>query len=80
MHHVLTNVNMTIDEMIDRAGLTRVELARRAGLTRAGLYLWMRRPSMGKATTAQGVARALGVTVEELLRAKGKKHGKHADR
>ena len=72
MPDVLTDASMTLVQMIERSGMTRVELAKRAGLSRVGLYLWMRRESAGKASTAQRVAAALGVTVEQLLKAKEK--------
>lgn len=46
------------------------ELARKAGISRVGLYAWIKREGMGKAETAQKLARALGVTVEQLLKEK----------
>lgn len=65
---------MTLDKMIKQSGMSHAELARRAGLSRGGLYLWLQRAAGdGKASTAQRVAMALGVTVEELLKAKGKR-------
>jgi len=65
---------MTLDQIIKQSGMSHTELARRAGLSRGGLYLWLQRAAGdGKASTAQRVARALGVTVEALLKAKAKK-------
>lgn len=65
---------MTLEKMIKQSGMSHSELARRAGLSRGGLYLWLQRAAGdGKASTAQRVAMALGVTVEELLKAKGKR-------
>ena len=65
---------MTLEKMIKQSGMSHAELARRAGLSRGGLYLWLQRAAGdGKASTAQRVAMALGVTVEELLKAKGKR-------
>ncbi len=61
-----------VDNMksIEQSGLSMTELARKAGISRVGLYAWIKREGMGKAETAQKLARALGVTVEQLLKEK----------
>ncbi len=55
-----------------RSGLTMTEIARQAGISRTGLYQWLARPGLGKATTARALARVLGITVEQLLKEKSK--------
>lgn len=74
MANVLSGDDMNLAAMIKKSGMSHAELARRSGLSRGGLYLWLQRAAGdGKASTAQRVAAALGVTVEELLKAKGKR-------
>jgi transcriptional regulator with XRE-family HTH domain len=58
---------------INQSTMTMTEIAAAAGISRTGLYLWLRRPGMGRADTAQRIAKVLGVTVEELLRQKARR-------
>jgi phosphoribosylformylglycinamidine cyclo-ligase len=56
----------TIKELRKAAGLTQLELSNRLGVTPSTVYKWERGANEPSATNLRDLARALGVSMEEI--------------